>query len=221
MILASQSPRRRQLLEEAGFALVVRPADVDETPLPGEAPDELVARLSRAKAEAVRAALAAEAAATPSDTCVPGLEDGLLVAADTIVWLADGTALGKPADAADACRMLGLLGGRTHHVSTGVCLLHLGPHAEPLGARPFVETTEVEFHELSPADIRAYVAGGEPLDKAGAYGIQGEGRLLVRAIRGNYDNVVGLPVARLVREAAALTGDPDLLPTLLERKHHA
>ena len=194
MILASQSPRRRDLLAAAGFELEVVPADIDEARLPGEKPVELVGRLAAEKAEAVRSAL----------DNVPA--DGFLVAADTIVWMGDA-ALGKPADAADATAMLRSLSGRTHHVSTGVCALLLGPDGSVAGSARFTETSDVTFWELTEEQVAAYVACGEPLDKAGAYAIQGAGRLLVREVRGDYSNVVGLPVARLVRELGALAGD--------------
>lgn len=198
MLLASQSPRRRELLAEAGFDLEIVPADIDETRLPGEKPVELVARLASEKAESVRANL----------THIPS--DGLLVAADTIVWMGD-EALGKPADPEDAARMLRELSGRTHHVSTGVCALRMSGNAEPAARVSFVETTEVTFWELSDSVIAAYVETGEPLDKAGAYGIQGAGRLLVRGIRGDYANVVGLPISRLIREIASLGAHDDLV----------
>ncbi|MCR8908620.1 Maf family protein [Thermophilibacter sp. ET337] len=194
MILASQSPRRRELLSEAGFDLDIRPADIDEARLPGESPMELVARLAAEKAEAARATLDA----SPSD--------GLLVAADTIVWMGD-EALGKPEGPEDAARMLRELSGRTHHVSTGVCVLSLAEDGSAEERASFVETTDVTFWELTDAEIAAYVSTGEPLDKAGAYGIQGAGRLLVERIDGDYSNVVGLPVARLVREVTRLMGD--------------
>ena len=193
MILASQSPRRRELLSDAGFDLEIRPANVDETRLAGESPVELVGRLAAEKAEVTRAALDASPA------------DGLLVAADTIVWMGDET-LGKPKDEADAARMLHELSGRTHHVSTGVCALRLAGDGSVAARASFVETTDVTFWELTDAEIAAYVQTGEPLDKAGAYGIQGAGRMLVRKIDGDYPNVVGLPVARLVRELTRLTG---------------
>lgn len=194
MILASQSPRRRELLLAAGFNLDVVPADIDETRRPGETPVELVARLAEEKAEAVRSSL----------TSAPG--DGLLLAADTIVWMGD-EALGKPADASDAARMLRELSGRTHQVSTGVCVMCLAPDGSPAAKSCFVETTEVSFWQLTDAQIEAYVETGEPLDKAGAYGIQGAGRMLVSGIRGDYPNVVGLPVSRLIREISALCED--------------
>lgn len=191
MILASQSPRRYELLSDAGFSLEVVPADIDETRLPGEKPVDLVLRLASEKAEAVRSQLSRRP------------DDGLLVAADTIVWMG-GEALGKPRDAEDARRMLEELSGRTHSVSTGVCAMALASDGSCATQARFVETTEVTFWDLSKAEIDAYVATGEPLDKAGAYGIQGAGRLLVRGISGDYSNVVGLPIARLVRELASL-----------------
>lgn len=133
-------------------------------------------------------------------------EGSIIVAADTTVAI-DGLELGKPRDDADARRMLHRLSGRTHQVSTGVCLLLAGPSGAPARAHSFVETTNVEFYELDEATIEAYVASGEPADKAGAYGIQGVGRALVRSISGDYFNVVGLPVARTLRELDALLAD--------------
>lgn len=190
MILASQSPRRRQLLEELGYELTILPADIDESAAADESPVELVERLARQKAEASRLAAAEN-----------GMQDhdGLLVAADTIVWDDSGRVLGKPADVADAKRMLGELSGHIHHVSTGCCVIALGDGCEALRRESFVETTDVEFWPLNEAQIDAYVATGEPMDKAGAYGIQGRGRVLVRGIRGDYFTVVGLPVSRLAR----------------------
>ena len=185
MILASQSPRRIELLREAGFAFTVEPADIDEAPLPGENPFQLVERLARAKC----AAVAGERAALGET----------VLAADTIVAL-DGEFLGKPADEADARRMLRELSGRTHQVATGVCIMRGPADAAPTA---FVDVTDVTFFELNAAEIEAYVASGEPLDKAGAYGIQGTGgRLLVRSIHGDFYNVVGLPIARVVRALA-------------------
>lgn len=190
MILASQSPRRRELLEELGYELAILPADIDESARAEETPVELVERLAQQKAEASRA-LAAQEGATD--------EDGLLVAADTIVWDDEGHVLGKPRDAADAKRMLEELSGKTHHVSTGCCVVVLGDGCEATSVESFVETTDVEFWPLNETQVNAYVATGEPMDKAGAYGIQGRGRVLVRGIRGDYFSVVGLPVSRLAR----------------------
>ena len=171
MYLASQSPRRRQLLEAAGFSLTIVPADIDETRQEGETPTHLVERLARQKAEATRGSLAGRAT------------EDVLLAADTIVWTEDGDVLGKPVDEKAACAML----------------------------QAFVETTRVSFFDLTDEEIRAYVASGEPMDKAGAYGIQGRGRLLVSGIEGDWANVVGLPVARVVRELEALFGRRDLV----------
>ena len=204
MYLASQSPRRRQLLEAAGFSLTIVPADIDETRLEGETPSHLVERLACEKAEATRLALAGKAT------------DNVLLAADTIVWTGDGDVLGKPADEKAACATLRELSGRTHHVSTGVCLMQLDHAANAVATRSFVETTRVSFFDLTDEEIRAYVASGEPMDKAGAYGIQGRGRLLVSGIEGDWANVVGLPVARVVRELEALLGRSDLVARCLD-----
>ena len=179
MILASQSPRRIELMREAGFDIAVMPADIDETPLADESPFELVERLARAKALEI-----ARTGDTPDET---------IVAADTIVAL-DGTPLGKPTDEADAQRMLHALSGTTHQVATSVCIVR--------GGQPnsFVDITDVTFFELTDEEIDAYIATGEPMDKAGAYGIQGTyGRMLVERIDGDFYNVVGLPIAKVVR----------------------
>lgn len=195
MILASQSPRRRQLLEELGYTLEVLPADIDEARRGSESPDELVRRLAEQKA-----------AATLELARARGVRDadGLLVAADTIIWDDEGDVLGKPVNEADAERMLRALSGKTHRVSTGCCVIRLGEDLAELGRSSFVETTEVEFWPLTDAQVATYVASGDPMDKAGAYGIQGLGRLLVRGIRGDYFSVVGLPVSRLARQIDAL-----------------
>ena len=188
MILASQSPRRIELMREAGYDVTVIPADIDETALPGEDPFTLVERLARMKAATV-AAHHGELGET-------------VVAADTIVTL-DGEILGKPHDAVDARRMLRELSGRTHQVATGVCVTHAGAAEDTV--RSFVDITDVTFYELTDAQIDAYVESGEPVDKAGAYGIQGaRGRMLVRGIDGDFYNVVGLPIARLARVLNAL-----------------
>lgn len=166
-------------MREAGYDARIIPADIDESALPGEGPFELVERLARAKAEAV-----ATGHAEPGEA---------VVAADTIVAL-DGALLGKPSDEADASRMLHALSGTTHQVATGVCIVRDG------GTESFVDITNVTFYELSDAEIEAYIATGEPMDKAGAYGIQGQhGRMLVEKIDGDFYNVVGLPIAKVVR----------------------
>nr|MCR5041435.1 Maf family protein [Clostridia bacterium] len=168
--------RRRELLAQAGLEFTVRPSSCSEPPFTGGDPGEYVAELARLKADA--------AEADAGDT---------VLAADTVVCL-DGAVLGKPKDVDDARRMLSELSGNTHCVYTGVCIRR--PGKEPV---VFYEKTDVTFYELSEEEINDYVATGEPMDKAGAYGIQGRGCLLVREIRGDWCNVVGLPVARVVR----------------------
>lgn len=176
LILASGSPRRQEFLRGLGLEFEVRPADVDEGPLPGEEPSRFVARLALDKARAV-------AAREP---------EAHILAADTIVVLGSEL-LGKPQDEAEAVAMLRRLAGRTHEVWTGFALCR---GAEPLHQQAV--RTEVTFTALSDELCRAYVATGEPLDKAGAYGIQGRGGFLVERICGSYSNVVGLPLAEVV-----------------------
>ncbi len=179
-VLASASPRRQELLAAAGYRFTVETADVDETPLAGEAAPAYVARLAEAKARAVLAR-------------VPG---ALVLGADTTV-VVDGDILAKPAGADDAARMLGRLQGRAHDVLTGVALV------SATWSRVEVAATTVWFAPMtSAAEIDAYVASGEPMDKAGAYGIQGRAARYVTRIEGSYSNVVGLPVA-LVHELLA------------------
>jgi septum formation protein len=175
IILASQSPRRRELLERAGVSFVVRAADVDESVQSGELPRQYVRRL------AMRKALAVER--EPQD-CV--------IAADTTVVIGESI-LGKPADEADAAAMLHRLQGRPHEVITGICLRH--------GSDLYVDaaTTVVHMDPMTEAQIRAYVASREPMDKAGAYGIQGLASRYISRIEGCYFNVVGLPVSLVCR----------------------
>lgn len=175
IILASGSPRRRELLEMLGLEFEVRPAVGGEHPPEHAGPEEIVLSLAGAKAAEVAEHSGAE---------------NVIIAADTIVWL-DGGLLGKPHDEADAARMLGLLSGREHEVWTGVCVLR---GAEALAG---AEQTFVKFRELTPEDISAYIATGEPMDKAGAYGAQGYASLFVEGIRGDFFNVMGLPLCRL------------------------
>jgi septum formation protein len=176
LILASASPRRRELLAQAGYKFEVRPAHVPEDPLPGEEPIAYVVRLAREKAEAVYRELA-------------GRGDGLVVlGADTTV-VVDGEILAKPQDAADAARMLRMLSGRTHRVITGVAL------ATAQGTEVAAEVTAVRFVTLGEEEIAAYIATGEPMDKAGAYAIQGGAARWIPRIEGCYFNVVGLPLA--------------------------
>lgn len=192
LVLASGSPRRIELLTEAGFTPLVAPQDVDETALEGEAPEHLVERLARLKA-------------TSALTNSPACAGDVIIAADTIVTL-NGELLGKPADEADARRMLAELSGNKHQVKTGVCIALAGETPENAKLVSFVDSSDVEFYELTAEEISAYVATAEPMDKAGAYGIQGLGRALVKSINGDYFNIVGLPVARLLRELDGLLG---------------
>ena len=173
LILASQSPRRRELLGLTGLDFIVRVADIDETMDPGKAPFDEVARVSRMKAMAV------------------SREKGdVVIAADTIV-VCEGQILGKPRDEEDAFRILSLLSGRSHEVMTGMTVLkddEIITHTE---------VTKIHFRDLLPGEIRAYIATGEPMDKAGAYGIQGGAALFADQMEGDYYNVMGLPVCRL------------------------
>jgi septum formation protein len=175
IVLASQSPRRKELLGRMGLEFVTQASKIDESAFDGLEARELVATLSREKAQWIARQLDGET---------------LVIGADTVV-VRDGAALGKPKDAEDAVAMLLSLSGRDHQVCTGVTVCR--------GDRVLtqVEETQVTFRDLTETEVRQYVSTGEPMDKAGAYGIQGLGGLLVEGIRGDYSNVVGLPVCRL------------------------
>jgi septum formation protein len=183
VVLASASPRRRELLSMIGVVHDVVPADIDERYLPGEAPAPHAERLAREKASAVAALRAAA--------------DALVIAADTIV-VVDGDVLGKPSDRAQAAAMLRRLSGRSHTVHTAVAVRH--GDREAFG----VESPLVTFRELDAATIEAYIDTGEPMDKAGAYGIQGFGATLVRRVEGDYFAVMGLPLQRTIALAESL-----------------
>ncbi len=186
LVLASASPRRRDLLTQAGLAFMVDPADVPETPLAGEDAATYVLRLAEAKAQAVWARRHTAPAGTSKNT------DPLIVlGADTCV-LCQGEILGKPASIADARRMLELLSGRTHQVLTGLCALTQDESFAD------VEITQVTFNLIEEADLLRYLSSPEPLDKAGAYAIQGFAARWIPRIEGDYFNVVGLPIARTV-----------------------
>lgn len=182
LILASASPRRAEVLRNAGIYFEAVPADVDEARRPNETPEELVGRLAEAKARSAAARVANHADAA------------LVVGADTEV-VVDGQLLGKPASAEDAGSMLRRLSGRTHGVVTGLAVIRL-PDGTTRNER---ETTWVTFAPLSEQEIGDYVASGEPFDKAGAYAIQGRAGRFVTRVEGCYFNVVGLPLARLYR----------------------
>jgi septum formation protein len=194
LILASASPRRRELLAQAGFSFTVESADVDESPRAGEEPAAYVLRLAVEKAQAVFARHADSLDApfmTASSSCV-GSAPLIVLGADTTV-VCDGQILAKPEDAADAARILRRLSGRTHQVLTGVAAISRA------GVFSRVETTEVTFSEIPDAELTAYCATDEPLDKAGAYGIQGYAARWIPRIGGDYFNVMGLPIARTAR----------------------
>jgi septum formation protein len=174
LVLASSSPRRRELLEKAGFEFEVRPSATEELRRSGESAEDFVRRAAREKSLDVAASLP------------PG---SLVLGADTVVVI-DGLILGKPTDRDDAARMLRTLSGSSHRVVTGVCLVRAPGETEALTH----ETTMVRFRELEEGEIRDYVESGEPLDKAGAYGIQGLASRFVTRIEGCFFNVVGLPV---------------------------
>jgi septum formation protein len=180
LVLASASPRRQELLRNAAIVFEVQPANISENLLPGEQPQTFAERLAREKAQFI-------ARHRPND---------VVLGADTVVTI-DGQTLGKPTDGADAARMLRLLSGRDHEVITGVCLV--------AGGQPSVasETTRVTMSEITDEEIADYIATGEPMDKAGAYAIQGIASRWIPRIEGDYSNVVGLPVAlvfRMLRE---------------------
>lgn len=185
IVLASASPRRQELLRNAGVEFAVRPANIPEVRHHGEAPQIFAERMAREKARAV----------------LTGAEDEYVLGADTVVTVGPTGAppansdlvLGKPVDVQDAARMLRLLSGRKHHVITGVCLVGTG--FEDLRS----ETTTVHFSALNDVDIREYIATGEPMDKAGAYAIQGMASRWIFKIEGDYSNVVGLPVALVLQ----------------------
>lgn len=183
LILASASPRRRELLALLGKPFVIRSADIDETMDPNKAPFDEVARVSRLKALGVEAP-----------------EEDLVIAADTIV-VCEGRVLGKPHSKEEATEMLRLLSGRDHQVMTG-CTLRQGNRLET-----FTEVTDLHFRPLSSSEIARYVDSGEPMDKAGAYGIQGGAALFCQGLKGDYYNVMGLPVCRLLETLRTFAPD--------------
>jgi septum formation protein len=193
IVLASASPRRQELLKNAGVGFVVKPANIPEVRRSGEGAQAFAERMARDKARAIFA----------------GAKDQYVLGADTVVTITstevsprnDDLVLGKPQDQQDAARMLRLLSGRTHQVITGVCLL--GSDFEDVRS----ETTAVHFSAVNDVDIRDYIATAEPMDKAGAYAIQGAASRWITKIEGDYSNVVGLPVGlvlRMLREHAVV-----------------
>jgi septum formation protein len=189
LILASGSPRRAEILRDAGYPFTILSSAIDETPFANESPENLVQRLADTKADLVAARAVGPA---------------VIIAADTEVVL-DGHVLGKPRTSDDARNMLAKLSGRTHSVITGVTLIRL-PDAE---RRSFVETTQVQFAKIPDEEILRYLATGEPFDKAGSYAIQGRAGRYVPRIEGCYFNIVGLPLARLAVALAELGWSED------------
>ncbi|MBR1702399.1 MAG: septum formation inhibitor Maf [Lachnospiraceae bacterium] len=189
IILASASPRRRELMQQIGLDFEVKVSEVEER-VTSTVPEEVVQELSRQKAEAVaRLFLGRE----------ESKDNRLVLGADTIV-ACDGRILGKPRDAADAVRMLTMLSGRAHEVYTGVTFAYQDPVGDAIETHTFYECTKVHFASMTAEEIAEYVATGDPLDKAGAYGIQGFCARYITGIEGDYNNVVGLPVGRVYQE---------------------
>lgn len=186
MILASASPRRRELLEQIGIVYEIMPSGADED-TEKEQPEEIVCELSLRKASDIHHRLEAQ-----------GEDDYTVIGADTVVSY-QGTVMGKPADEEDACRMLGILQGQVHQVYTGVTLC-LKKKGKPVRFRTFYEKTDVSMYGMSGEEIKAYVATGEPMDKAGGYAVQGGCAAYIKGICGDYNNVVGLPIGRLWQE---------------------
>ncbi len=185
MILASNSPRRLQLLQEAGFSPMVHAEEIDETQYTQR--NEILYELPLAKAKAAISTL-------------KGVDkEEVVIAADTTVWI-DDIPLGKPFNDEDAYRMLKMLSGKSHEVITAVAICRINQNLDIISTKTFAETTKVSFYELTDDEIWEYIHTKEPHDKAGSYGIQGKGRLFVSGIEGDYFNVVGLPIARLARE---------------------
>ena len=177
LVLASASPRRKKFLQELGLSFIVCPAEIAEVPAAGEGADDYVLRMAEQKAELV------------------GLEypSAWILSADTVVTI-DNELLGKPSSPEEAVMMLMRLAGRTHEVRTGYCLMNKSEKTSILDSRQ----TQVRFAPFTAALARAYVLTGEPMDKAGAYGIQGRGGVLVESVSGSYSNVVGLPLAEII-----------------------
>ncbi|MGH9732572.1 MAG: Maf family protein [Candidatus Acidiferrales bacterium] len=191
LILASSSPRRAEILRNAGFDFAVVPADVNETQRPNELPADYVRRLAEEKARTVAWQVAKDAAS----------DSTFVIGADTVVVI-DDEILGKPSSVANAREMLRRLSSQTHEVYTGLAVLQGNGIA-----RTVVERTRVTFQPLSEKEIEDYTASGEPFDKAGAYAIQGEGGKFISRIEGCYFNVMGLPLARLYAILRDLNGD--------------
>ena len=198
IILASQSPRRKELLEQMGLEFDICPAKGEEV-ITKKIPAEVVEELSKQKAEEV-ASMVASYGAQHEELTSPS--DILVIGADTIVAFGDEI-LGKPKDVEHAKAMLRKLSGNTHQVYTGVTIVIMDTQGR-CGEKSFVERTEVTMYPMSEEEINRYVESGEPMDKAGSYGIQGKGAIHIKEIHGDYNNVVGLPIARLYQELESI-----------------
>lgn len=196
IILASASPRRRELLTQMDLTFEVMPSKGEEV-ITKQCPSEVVMELAEQKAGEIARQFADGAEDEQKADTVKDGRGILVIGADTVV-VKDGQILGKPKDEADAVRMLSMLQGTIHQVYTGVCLIKKSGGQEI--CHSFYEATDVEFYPMSEEEIRNYVATKEPMDKAGAYGIQGKCAVYIRGIQGDYNNVVGLPIARLYHE---------------------
>lgn len=191
IILASNSPRRKELLERAGYTFTVMPSDCDES-TDIRFPKDMVMELAGRKAENVYKKVCANRAGTEAEA-----QPFIVIGSDTVVAL-NGRILGKPVDYDDAYNTLNSLSGQTHNVYTGVSIMYYD--GEKCRTKTFYENTEVTFYPMTHEEITGYLATGDPFDKAGSYGIQTQGGLFVKEIRGSYDNVVGLPLSRLYHE---------------------
>ncbi len=198
-ILASNSPRRREILRELNYDFEVKTAEFDEAAVDLSVPSEGVQKLALGKAMAAAESVVCE-------------EETLFLGSDTVVALND-VVMGKPADEDDAFAMLSSLSGNTHTVYTGAAAVVVGADGSVLKTETLVEATDVTFFDLSEEEIREYIATGEPMDKAGAYGIQGLGCVLVEGIKGDYLTVVGLPAAKVARLLKRLGVEPSKTPT--------
>lgn len=191
IILASNSPRRKELLERAGYTFTVMPSDCDES-TDIRFPKDMVMELAGRKAENVYKKVCADRSGTEAEA-----QPFIVIGSDTVVAL-NGRILGKPVDYDDAYNTLNSLSGQTHNVYTGVSIIYYD--GEKCRTKTFYENTEVTFYPMTHEEIVGYLATGDPFDKAGSYGIQTQGGLFVKEIKGSYDNVVGLPLSRLYHE---------------------
>lgn len=202
IVLASGSPRRKEILEQLDLEFEVWPSDEDESVITEKDPSKLCEALSSLKAESVTAAIKTYNLAHPDITSP---QDIMVIGSDTIV-VCDGDVLGKPADEEDAVRMLLQLQGRTHEVYTGVTLFFMDKGGR-CGKYSFHDVTKVSFYPMSEAEIKEYVSTGEPKDKAGAYGIQGKAAKYIKGINGDFYNVMGFPASKFYLEIKGLLGD--------------